>query len=780
MSLTISYQNEKKRIFVEDEECVVLSFSSGCNLELWESSSDNVISFSTDYTDIMSSGKSLLCSATISYNKIRIIVLDTFSIMEETLVLERKVRVEKGADGYGMRIRTKASFLPDSCLHFQNCKFFAPPELFDKNDIDGDGFEDFFKTQCLLYREDRLNYPQFQVYDPDSRRSVIMRRIPFPSFDSIPERKAGSSHFMQKTDVGSIGVWSDDGGVFDIEGCYPFYEGNATIGLYILKTVPFGAFWPLENGTEMVLSYSYIFSRHSNFHEALWWSIRSALHANGEIKAKALIESPDEIFRYRLEALNRYYVEKSHEEDDNEPAGYVMNCHPQDGVQLENIIQYGFTGQNLLNAYSVLRYGYENGIPEYIRRGRRIADFFVNVIHIPESGMFYNLYNTDRKKVDFWWTGLLLPLAYAEGEELEKLMGPLYEYRKPVIEALAEVKGAYLRCMNEDVTALLKLFLYEKDHGIEHEAWRKAILSYAEFLLKAQRSDGSYYRAYALDGSPLTEPAFWFGPTQYEQSSSAGTCISLLIDIYHLTGEERFLEAAILTGRWVYENIIVDMKFNGGVHDSIYSKGELIDNESILYPMFGMLSLYEETKNKMFLDGAIKAARLFASWICLWDVPLPEDSTLRRYGLSSIGLGACDTCGAGYTHPFQLMGVAELSHIAVLAEDEDLFNISKLYWLGCNETVSLPECDWGYAYYGLQEEGYLLSWYAVDDPMFSGDTGFGNRLKGEGNKTCFAWIPAVAGKAYWALKDLYGTSDFATVDFSEAKKLIASRFASET
>lgn len=33
--------------------------------------------------------------------------------------------------------------------------------------------------------------------------------------------------------------------------------------------------------------------------------------------------------------------------------------------------------------------------------------------------MFYNLYNVDTKSVNFWWTGLLLPLAYAKGEELE-------------------------------------------------------------------------------------------------------------------------------------------------------------------------------------------------------------------------------------------------------------------------------------------------------------------------------------------------------------------------
>ena len=34
--------------------------------------------------------------------------------------------------------------------------------------------------------------------------------------------------------------------------------------------------------------------------------------------------------------------------------------------------------------------------------------------------MFYNLYNVDTKSVNFWWTGLLLPLAYAQGEELEQ------------------------------------------------------------------------------------------------------------------------------------------------------------------------------------------------------------------------------------------------------------------------------------------------------------------------------------------------------------------------
>ena len=82
-------------------------------------------------------------------------------------------------------------------------------------------------------------------------------------------------------------------------------------------------------------------------------------------------------------------------------------------------------------------------------------------------------------------------------------------------------------------------------------------------------------------------------------------------------------------------------------------------------------------------------------------------------------MGACDTCGCGYVHPFQLMGVAETAQIAVYAKDRELFDIARLYWLGCNQTVETEERQWGYAMPGLREEGYLISWWAVDDPMFA-------------------------------------------------------------
>lgn len=736
-------------------------------LEMWNGEQENGVHRLTgQYHQVEEENDTVTACAVLENPEIgKVQITDEYKKEQDAIILNRQVTILESGCMEGVRLLFEMELFPKLQPAFEQLRYFAPPAIYDKNDLDEDGYEDYFHTKKTIFREDRFNYPMFMAYSEKNRQAVRLERNVLPSYDSNPERghnQTGERNalFLQKTDIGSMGV---DGGEeskgVQMVACYPFYEGDATIALYIMKMVPFGAFWPLKKGESFQVSYKLTVREHVDFHEACWYSIKTVIQEK-KPQPQPLLETPEQIVKYRLEALDQYYVEKSENEDKNRPAGYVLNCHPQNGVQLENIIQYGFTGQNILNAYNVIRYGYQYENQEYVQKALKVADFFADVIHIKESGMFYNLYNIDQKRVNFWWTGLLLPLAYAKGEELESLMGPLYEYRKEVIDTLSGLEGAYLRCMNEDATALLRLFLYEKTRGIIHENWLEAILNYAQFLMRTQEEDGGWYRAYDLNGKAITEPDIWFGRTLYEKKSSTATAISFLVETYQMTGEERYLSAAEKAGRFVKKHIIEKVKFNGGVHDSIYSKGQLIDNESILYPMFGMLSLYEATKKDIYLEGAVAAAHLNASWVCLWNVPLPKDSTLYRYGFNSIGMGACDTCGCGYVHPFQLMGVAEMAQIAVYAQDKELLEASRLYWYGCNQTVALPEKDWGYASYGLQEEGYLISWWAVDDPMFSADTGFGNRWKGEGNKTCFPWINGVGVKAYWSLLDRFQTTDF--------------------
>lgn len=680
-------------------------------------------------------------------------------ISDDTWQVHRQVKVEAGNPNEGFQIQLDVNTNFDKNVRFEDLRYFAPPALFDKNDLDEDGIEDYLSTQNLMYREDRLNMLAVMAYHEEHKLSMSLIRADVPAFDSTPNRPNKERTFLQKTDIGSLGVWkTTNENQMSLRACYPFYEGERTHALYMQERIDWEAYWPSNEGEIIEVSYQIRVEKSPSFIDAMWSTYsRRVIDLNPE--PVELPASAGKLTEYRVEALDRYFVELDKTEDENEPAGYVLNCHPQNGEQLSNIIQFGFTGQNILSAYNVLRYGYQNGDSEFVRKARKVVDFFVNKVHIQETGMFYNLYSIEKKSFDFWWTGLLLPLAYAEGEELQKLMGPLYNHREFVIKHLREKKGSYLRCMNEDAHALLLVYEFEKGLGNDHQEWLEAAKRYGEFLLRTQEADGTWYRAYDLSEKPILEPAFWFGTTKYEQKSSTASSVPFLTKLYELTKDERYLEAGKKAGKFVREVIVSGVKFNGGIHDSIYAKGQLIDHESILFPMLALYDLYKVTEDEYFLKGAHDAARIAASWTCLWDVPLPEESTLATFGFRSTGIGACDTAGAGYTHPFELAAVPETTEIALKTGDKELLKVAELLWHGCNQTVAVPGKDWGYRYIGLQEEGYLISWWAADDPMF-GDTGFGKRWKGEGNKTCFPWINAVALSCYWKLIDNYGTTDF--------------------
>jgi hypothetical protein len=81
--------------------------------------------------------------------------------------------------------------------------------------------------------------------------------------------------------------------------------------------------------------------------------------------------------------------------------------------------------------------------------------------------------------------------------------------------------------------------------------------------------------------------------------------------------------------------------------------------------------------------------------------------------------------------------------------------VARLLLAACNENVSLPDRVWGYAFPGLPEEDLQISWCWSDDPMFQ-NTGFGQRGKREGNKTCYSWISAVTVWAHQELQARHG------------------------
>lgn len=643
---------------------------------------------------------------------------------------------------------------------FDDMQLFAPPALYNLNDINEDGLEDFLDTRDLVFRDDRLTGLTVIAFSPETGTGYALSRDDIPEFDDIPDRVTGQQNIVQRTDVGALGLTPGDGNATRLVAAYPFVERSRSHALTSEGREPWGAFWSVDEarGASFDVTYSLSFHTASTAIDCVWdvWGDRMNVL---EPKAVELTDSLEGITRLRVDALVPYYAEAAQTPSGALPAGFVTNCHPQNGDQLENIIQYGFTGQNILNAHHVLTYSSTATDPDARDKALKVIDFFVAQAAESPHGLTHTLFDLDTGKTANWWSGLILPLAYAEdGDDLQALMGPVYEHMKYAIEPLRHIDGTYLRCMAEEHGALLRAYEAELQRGNDHPEWLAVATAFGEFLLSSQEEDGSWRRAYDFSGAAVTEPAAWFGETDSNQKSSTATAVPVLAGLYRLTGEERWLEAAKRAEAFTAQRFVSELKFNGGIHDSIYSRAQLVDSESILFSMRASMAIWQLTGDERARSSATDAARILATWIYLWDVPLPPSSTLAGFGFRSTGWSACDTCGAGYIHPYEIHAAPDMLEIAVGAHDPRLAEIAALVLVGSSETVATPAKDWGYAQDGLQEEGLLVSWWLIDDPMFAG-TGFGGRGKGEGNKTCLPWISAVGIDAYSECMRRFGTVD---------------------
>lgn len=673
---------------------------------------------------------------------------------EDEWRVDRSLTVtEARADAAGVRLVLEV--LPAVEATFADFRFFAPCAMYDLNDLDGDHVDDYAGTQTLFYRDDRLSALSVLAQEPRSGLAWVVSRADPPEFDPAPNRVTGQRRFVQRTDVGSLGLEPTDAGAgCRLSAAYPFVEPDGTHALVVRTRPGWGAYWPAVAGEELTVSYLLAVRSAATPHDAIreTWRARGAQLRPRPVELTAPLSV---ITDARIDALIPYYARSAA----TTAAGFVTNCHPQDGKQLSNVIQYGFTGQNLLNACCLLRAVDRPDAEENRPRALSVVDFYVEDALRHPAGLVHGLYDLDRERYDSWWTGLLLPLAYAEpGKDLEALMGPVYEHLRPVIEALRGREGTYLRCLAEEYDSLLLAVELERARGVEHADWLDAAGRFARFLADTQREDGAWHRAYDFDGQALTEPDFWFGQTDVQRTSSTATVVPFLLKLFALTGDTEWLDAARRGTDYAYTAFIDGLKFNGGIHDSMYARPQLVDHESIIFAFRAQLEMHRATGEDVYLERAVVGARWVCSWIWLWDVPLPEGSTLAEHGFRSTGWPGCDAPGAGYIHPMGVIAVPDLVELSRLGAGEEFVEMAALLLAACNENVALPGKDWGYARPGLQEEGVVISWCWADDPMFVG-TEFGSRGKGEGNKTCFPWISAVTIWAHQELMARYGSDD---------------------
>lgn len=688
----------------------------------------------------------------------RVTVRDNISSGEGFARISRTVRIDEPGESPGVRVgfemHTEVGGAREAAW-----QYLIPGALYNRNDTDGDGREDYLGTYAQDVRDDKNGLLAVLARDPNSGATFTLARVHPPTFDtSIDADQLATRYFVQETDIGSLGTAPVGNGQVALRVSYPFSE-ETTFSLDTNGT-GWAAFAPNSAGALPVVDYELRLSHTVDLTDAIWALVDERFDQLGTKRPRPGV-SPGEALEHRQLLTQLYYRAWDSAENPKRPAGYLVHFSPRTGETLGSLLEFGFSGDQTLLAYVQTVWGLDKHVPLYVDRAATVIDFFVDFCQL-ENGYSHGIYDPINDRFTHWFTGILMPFQYATGEQdVRRYVGrQIAEALTPIARQLREIEGNYLRTMCESIYPIL--LTYERTPR-GHQSWLAAGARFGEFLLATQSDDGSWFRAYTPEGEGLTSPAEWFGSSYAELKTGTIFPIPVLTALHRITGEERYLEAARRAGDFIIDTFVGPVAYAGGLNDTTHVKSVKTDSVGVMFLMRSLWKAHEATGERRYLDAAVKAAQILASWVFLWDVPFPEGSLLGRTGFKSTGWAACDVLpGGAYLDNELLEFTGDLAAIAVAAGNSRLLDIAEIVHHGMQYGLSTPENDHGYVAPGIQCEGVMTSYWlsAPDQTAFSGAVA---KVKGNDNDTCNALTNGQAAFGLYNLRDRFGADDFTEI-----------------
>lgn len=694
-------------------------------------------------------------------------ITDWWRVEGECCRLEREVKCIHCVKETGIRISSELRCRMSSAVSFDDYQFIIPGALYNKNDTDEDGADDYLGTFNQDYKDDRNPSLSVTAYAPKSRLFFSLIRADIPKRDkTITRKQIQERHFIHDTDIGSLGMAPSKccAEEFILRCDYPFYERNSFC--LNIDGSEWSAYNKVKTGTILKMEYLLQLGHSANLTEASWNTTLLQMHRimNAEVELPFSLE---EARKYRREMIHNSFREFPTKK--GKPAGYFVHFSPRKTYGEQNLLEYGFCGAQTLLSLDMLSAAKDEenqtSAAQYRERALKTIEFFVSHC-IEESGLPHGIYNVDKEEFVYWWTGILLPFQYSsDRDQLEEYLGSqVVGALMDIAGELREIKGNYCRTMVDTMYYLFKCYQFEGNyHHAEHPNWLAAVLKFCDRLLELQNDNGSWNRGYSMAGEPLTSPTQWFGANEIEQNSGAIFPSPLLVEVYQHTKDIKYLRAAERAAWFIHENYVEDVKYIGGINDTSHKKSVKLDAASVMFAMRSMLVVYEQNKDVKLLSGARDAARILASWTYLWDIPFDESTLLGQHGFKTTGWAGCDVIPAcSYVDCSFQEVVPDLMRIAEYCKDEPLALLARIVTRGMQHGLSTPQDMYGYSMPGVQCEGYMTSlWLA--DTEYKEFSGAAAKNKGDDNDTCNGFVNGMALLNLDYLVNRYGTMDFSQI-----------------
>lgn len=605
----------------------------------------------------------------VTGNGSEILVRDIYSVYDGGMKIERGATVRKCASD-DLGFQTKISFYQAASEELRDFDYFSPGQWYRDNRYAADfALGKNMDLQYYWRKETYSGLPMFAMQHKGSGETIALSRwaadATLPSLDRTTTENY--AYVDPKMTVGSFGVSKArpealtytyyghmmatplpdavcDG--VSIDYIYPAVNGQQPykgIGPVRTEQPLTNITWvhPMREGFSQHYAVAVTFGCHNGFGEmmrATWREVYPRLKDRLFQVDNALLFDNMMIF---LREVTRQF---------GEAWGTPFVAQLPDFDPNSFSAEIGFVGQQAGIGYQLLRWGRLRKDEEAVRKGLGILDFW-----------------TQHTMTDAGFPRLWVHLSVHQPEP----------------------QPLWVRQIGDGLEAILDAYVFEAGQGIRHDSWLDYCVRTADWLVKAQNEDGSFYRSYRDDGSCCMD-----------SKASTPCVVRFLVQLYLVTKKEEYLRTAIRAGEWCYLHQYRQFEYRGGPCDT----SDVLDKESGIYAMFAFLSLHDYTGEGKWLEAACGAADYTETFTFVWDFPVYNPypaHPFNRYHISgqsnvSVGMAGGDIYMAACSYTYY--------RLWLLSGDPHYLDFAEFLNRNCKQANDV-DGSCGYRYIGLVNEG---------------------------------------------------------------------------
>ena len=462
-----------------------------------------------------------------------------------------------------------------------DCEYYMPGFWYHRNLRSPREAPSFHTSKSWNFREDRMSAPLVSVFNIKTGEGLGVLRQLDSSSDALTCHQSGEEILSGESSIGYLGFESEQKEAGLCFG-YPYVESPKRYIRKLTLIDPITTFARLNAGESKTIRWKINGMKandYGSFVSRMWE------YCFDEINPQTVgpLYTPDEMKAQMANYFRQAYVDK-----------YPLKYHSGLGLLIDKcesapIVQIGFCGRGLLNAFNAIEYGEQTLQSDLVINGQAIMESFLQ--HgFTQKGYFYD-------DIDF-----------NRGMPADK----------DVVHSI--------RQQSEAIYAVLLYLKYEKEHNRLHKQWEERMRTLLDNLLTLLKDDGHYARKFHDDGSDIDS-----------SGGSTPSATSALVMGYRYFGEKKYLVAAKRTVDYLERNIISKSDYFSSTLDA-----NCEDKEAAIAAVTATYYLAKVTRGKEqhhYIDLCRQAAYFALSWYYLWDIPYAQGQMLGDLGLKTRGWG---------------------------------------------------------------------------------------------------------------------------------------------